>query len=409
MKLPLTSITIGPRQRLEVDLSMVESMSDPAVGQILPIIVDQNNVLIDGFHRLTKAKELGWTEIEVSYKEPKTPYDAQLMELYADIHRKGRTWQEQALSILKLHEMRPSLTVKQLAIVHGKSHGHVGEYLNIAYELRKAIKQETEADKELWQQDGIYGAFKVLAQRVLKQYEAEMNRRKMLTVAQSNLGKSTAREEVKKLYIELFPDLPTASEELSNIQKMDITTSPPSTPTVIKICCNTNEHTTVAFTNNIFQTDCNFIFLNRERDFITLQDSQTSENSDFKVMSFPIIWNCMEGRVFPDWPFSASYRLIALVTLKSWQNKARLSIPSVITEPIFDKDDDWPSGLFQTLLDAVCLEGEKVFVFDPHWIVPVAQANRIPVWMETDDTKRLAQIKKLQAYYRVAFGDVTFV
>src|SRR5580704_1778952 len=99
MKLPISTITINERQRIDLgNLSDLESMGDPRVGQILPIIVDKNNILCDGRRRIARALQLGWTEIEVFVRENEDDdYTKQLVELYADIGRKDRTWQERCL------------------------------------------------------------------------------------------------------------------------------------------------------------------------------------------------------------------------------------------------------------------------------------------------------------------------
>ncbi len=179
MQLPISSIIINERQRLDLgDLSDLNTMADSQVGQILPIVVDNANNLLDGRRRLAKATALGWTHIEVHVRQrDDNAYTKQLIELYADIGRKDRTWQERCLAFLKLHTMNPSLTCRQLATIMKCGVSHVGEVLNIARELYNTKSPATEEDKELWATSSVYDAAKLLILRQARVLEVEMNRR----------------------------------------------------------------------------------------------------------------------------------------------------------------------------------------------------------------------------------------
>jgi ParB/RepB/Spo0J family partition protein len=107
MKLPIDQVRIGERQRLSIgDLSDLDSMEDPEVGLIQPIVVHktlEGYELVAGRRRLAKATSLGWKEIEVLEKDTLTEVQKNKMELFEDVGRTDRTWQDRCLSIAKIH------------------------------------------------------------------------------------------------------------------------------------------------------------------------------------------------------------------------------------------------------------------------------------------------------------------
>ena len=65
MKMKIDDIKI--KNRIREDLGNLEALkqSISSVGQLNPILVDENHDLIAGHRRLTCCKDLGWKEIEV--------------------------------------------------------------------------------------------------------------------------------------------------------------------------------------------------------------------------------------------------------------------------------------------------------------------------------------------------------
>lgn len=109
--LPISDIIVRDRQRLDVGdinalaISMREHGGFPK-GQLQPILVNQDKRVVDGRRRLEAAKQLGWTEILVCYRETLTEDELQELELEADVQRKDRTWQEKVIAIAKIHQLK---------------------------------------------------------------------------------------------------------------------------------------------------------------------------------------------------------------------------------------------------------------------------------------------------------------
>src|ERR1017187_9370597 len=105
--LPLTSIIVEDRQREtkpDAVASLAESMK--TLGLIQPIVINQNNRLIAGGHRLAAARFLGWESIDVVYRETMSEDELQELELTENVKRSDLTWQERCIAIAKIHSLK---------------------------------------------------------------------------------------------------------------------------------------------------------------------------------------------------------------------------------------------------------------------------------------------------------------
>jgi DNA modification methylase len=99
----IDDIVIKDRARNAVgDVSSLASSID-MVGQLSPILIDSENVLIDGLHRLAALKSLGKEQIEVRVVDGVQPDDHTLIELLANMDRKEFLWHEEIELKYKLH------------------------------------------------------------------------------------------------------------------------------------------------------------------------------------------------------------------------------------------------------------------------------------------------------------------
>ncbi len=107
-KLKINPALIQVDQRLREDLGDIEELADSIhrYGLIQPIVLNQDNHLIAGGRRLAACHLLGLKEVDVVYKETLSPDDLKEMELEENIRRKDMTWQERALGIAKIHELK---------------------------------------------------------------------------------------------------------------------------------------------------------------------------------------------------------------------------------------------------------------------------------------------------------------
>ena len=100
----ISDIVIQDRARMEVGDITSLANSIEMVGQLAPILVDENNVLIDGLHRIEALKHLEKEVIEVRVVEGITKDDHVLIELLANMDRKEFAWHEEIDLKAKLHK-----------------------------------------------------------------------------------------------------------------------------------------------------------------------------------------------------------------------------------------------------------------------------------------------------------------
>lgn len=120
MKIKLKDILIGERYRkefLEID-KLAQSIS--RVGQILPIVIDENNLLIAGERRYKACQMLKLEEVEVIYRKDLTDIEKKEIEIEENIMRKQFTWQEEVTAKAQLHKLKQQ--------IHGPAvSGHITE------------------------------------------------------------------------------------------------------------------------------------------------------------------------------------------------------------------------------------------------------------------------------------------
>lgn len=104
-QIEIDKIFVPPRVR-NVDPKKVQDyMASMQVhGLIHPIVTDKELILADGAHRLEAAKSLGWTHIDIRFKEAMPELERREIELVANLRRHDFSWQESAKGVLALHE-----------------------------------------------------------------------------------------------------------------------------------------------------------------------------------------------------------------------------------------------------------------------------------------------------------------
>ncbi len=106
MQVLIESIKVEERVRTEMgDLSALkESMSKH--GQISPILLTRQHILIAGHRRLTAAIELGWHEIEAVCIDKPDAADQLELELQENVYRKDFTPEELLAGYRRLDKLR---------------------------------------------------------------------------------------------------------------------------------------------------------------------------------------------------------------------------------------------------------------------------------------------------------------
>jgi ParB family chromosome partitioning protein len=102
----VNDIIVKKRVRKDVgDISaLAESMR--RYGQISPVLVGKNNVLIAGERRLRAARLLGWRTINAVIAETSLPLSLLEMEIEENTQRRDFTDEEEAGALRRLYRLR---------------------------------------------------------------------------------------------------------------------------------------------------------------------------------------------------------------------------------------------------------------------------------------------------------------
>lgn len=106
MKLRITEINIGNRRREELgDIKgLAESIAQ--YGLLHPIVVDEHKNLVAGGRRLTACKELGWTEVPVTFLGELSEKELREIELEENLRRKDLTEYEKSKNMVELAKLK---------------------------------------------------------------------------------------------------------------------------------------------------------------------------------------------------------------------------------------------------------------------------------------------------------------
>lgn len=143
--IPLTSITVPIRMRKDYGDVAELAESIKLYGLIQPIVLDKGNNLIAGGRRYAACTLLGLKEVPVYYKEVLHEAEYREMELEENLKRKSMTWQEEALAVLEIHNIRKTRnilsgnfkwTYQHTGTMLGTTYAAVGYCIKIASRLK---------------------------------------------------------------------------------------------------------------------------------------------------------------------------------------------------------------------------------------------------------------------------------
>lgn len=179
--IPISSIIILDRQR-PTDLAHVESLalSMADKGLIQPIVLNQDNRLIAGGHRLAAAIHLGWKEIPYVLNTTTGEDDLQEKELIENVKRLDLHWTQRVLAIAKIHSLKARLSAltgtkwgqRESGNLLGVSQGYVSYAIAVAKALETFSK-----DTEIWQCKDCAEAYNLIMRWQQEEAEAVLARR----------------------------------------------------------------------------------------------------------------------------------------------------------------------------------------------------------------------------------------
>lgn len=410
MKLPIALIKIGVRQRLELgDLTDLDSMSDPQVGQIQPIVVrrleDATYELVAGRRRLAKATELKWPEVDVWVKDDMTNKQKELAEFFEDFARKDRTWQENCLATYNLfHMLRfekreegQTWTIRSMEKFCGRSRNEVHYRLKVAEALLVEPK-----DQELWEQDGITNAQKLLISRANKATTAEKERRRLAN-AQAQAVTSAVPG----------PIVPEVEEEPVNLED-------PAFPSVVPTGDPTPKPIKIKLLGR------NSAFTGQEKGFFAALMFQTGEaeltfalnamNKGSFVVGFdclaepvygtPLYWNRVKQKPWL-YPFYAAVTT-GFVAASEMPVESVPSHSGCFTAMDFSDGTELSGQIVGIILNRLTTPDQSVLCLGGINPNDVVDAGRIPVWYEPDAEKYAAKLENLKENYRAMYENVEF-
>lgn len=150
---PVASIIINRDERQRRVLTGIEELAESLhrVGQINPIVITKDGLLVAGERRLTAAKSLGWTDIMVQFVEDLSEYELSVIELEENLKRTDLTWQDECLAVERLHTLRKGneaeWTQEDTANALGYAPMDVSRKLAVASEINKGNERVAKADK----------------------------------------------------------------------------------------------------------------------------------------------------------------------------------------------------------------------------------------------------------------------
>jgi ParB-like chromosome segregation protein Spo0J len=413
MKIPITKINIGDRQRIELgDLSDLDSMADKDIGQIVPIIIHKTSSgyeLVEGRRRIAKAVQLGWTNIDAAEKDTLTPYQKQLMELIADIARKERTWQEYCLSVEKVHRVRrkekrlagEDWTLRAMARFTNMPKSNMQRLLTLAEHLR-----EEPRDEELWSQDSYYKAWCLLVERQTKAASDELDRRKLLRSAlvMPMITDTEPQSPERITLVDSFTEAAEIAPAPSSVPIRDDTK-----PIIINIYGRNMSFENAVegkdYANRTFPVVIAFVtdwricvkLEDASKGFFVAWTKKAIDSYDENTMPFPIVWNSYEG-TDSDWPFVDS-NYYGYVT-GSKGNFSKDEQVSAQVNAFQHKLGVLPAAVVDWSLQTTSKDGDLVLCVGGIEPVDIAQSGRVPFWFEPDPAEFEKKQNALEALYR---------
>ena len=106
MKIPIEDIIV--KKRIRRNMGDIESLAESLkrYGQISPIVINKNNILIAGGRRLEAAKLLGWRTINAVISEGSSELERLELEVEENVQRREFSMDEVAEASKKIYNLQ---------------------------------------------------------------------------------------------------------------------------------------------------------------------------------------------------------------------------------------------------------------------------------------------------------------
>lgn len=185
-------ITVNRDERQRKSIGDVSSLKESIAlrGQLQPVVISRDNVLVAGERRFTAISELGDRAIRCVYTDELDKTELLALEFEENSKREDLTWKDKCNAILSYHELKSSTnadwTAKATAEALSMRGPEVSECMAVARELRAGNTLVTEAVK-------LSTAKGIVKRADERKKDAEVN--KILAVAQAPRVPSIADAE----------------------------------------------------------------------------------------------------------------------------------------------------------------------------------------------------------------------
>lgn len=208
LQFPIDQIIISAdRQRKEFKAEALQELAESLsrIGQIQPIVLDDENNLIAGERRLRAAKSLGWSHIKMVRFHTLSPIEAAIVELEENLKRENLSWQEQVDAVSKLHELMSLQSDDWSAEKTAKAIGVSPSTISRLLTVSTAAK----ANPQILESSGLSAAYNFLSRQQSRVIDAELA--KLSEVEEPVLPLSGASENGTTPPL---PPVPTAPSEI---------------------------------------------------------------------------------------------------------------------------------------------------------------------------------------------------
>lgn len=189
----VVDIKVG--ERFRQDYGDVEELAESIkeFGLLQPIVIDDDNNLCAGGRRLNAVKVLGWEDVPF-FRIGQIPEDRRKeIELEENVRRKDMSWQERAIAIATIHQLK-----KRNAVLGGDKWGYreTGELLGLAHgpvhrTCQIGQRLLASAEDPMWKCDSMFSATR------LQEREAEDEGLKVLAAMTGKPQVTTPPPETK--------------------------------------------------------------------------------------------------------------------------------------------------------------------------------------------------------------------
>lgn len=153
IELSPSEITVNKDKRQRKELLDIDELkaSIKQLGQLQPIVITRDHVLVAGERRYTALTELNDRLIKCVYTDQLEPAELYAIELEENIKRKDLPWKDECLAFLELHNLQlaryPEWTIDKTAEYLNVSRSSASARIAVAEEIKAGNKLVLEAPK----------------------------------------------------------------------------------------------------------------------------------------------------------------------------------------------------------------------------------------------------------------------